>query len=148
MGSYNQAHFGVLFCWMNCLKIYTNMIIMAPISVGELIDKITILTIKLSRITDPLKVENITKELIQLRAIADELKAPLELNVYYKQLLMVNQDLWDIEDNKRKHEKEQIFDNEFIQLARQVYLKNDYRAELKKKINLLMGSIIVEEKSY
>ena len=121
---------------------------MAPISVGELIDKITILTIKLSRITDPLKVENITKELIQLRAIADELKAPLELNVYYKQLLMVNQDLWDIEDNKRKHEKEQIFDNEFIQLARQVYLKNDYRAELKKKINLLMGSIIVEEKSY
>ena len=124
------------------------MIIMAPISVGELIDKITILTIKIARMTDPIKVENVTKELVQLRAIADQLSAPLELNVYYKQLLMVNQDLWDIEDSKRKHEKEQRFDNEFIQLARQVYLKNDYRAELKKKINLLMGSTIVEEKSY
>jgi len=124
------------------------MIIMAPISVGELIDKITILTIKIARISDPLKLENITKELVQLRAIADELTVPLELSVYYKQLLMVNQDLWDIEDSKRKHEKEQRFDDEFIQLARQVYLKNDYRAELKKKINLLMGSIIIEEKSY
>ena len=124
------------------------MIIMAPISVGELIDKITILTIKIARMKDPIKVENVTKELVQLRAIADQLSAPLELNVYYKQLLMVNQDLWDIEDSKRKHEKEQRFDNEFIQLARQVYLKNDYRAELKKKINLLMGSIIIEEKSY
>ena len=124
------------------------MIIMAPISVGELLDKITILTIKIARITDPLKVENITKELVQLRAVADELTVPLELSVYYKQLLMVNQDLWDIEDSKRKHEKEQRFDDEFIQLARQVYLKNDYRAELKKKINLLMGSTIIEEKSY
>lgn len=121
---------------------------MAPISVGELLDKITILTIKIARITDPLKVENVTKELVQLRAIADELTVPLELNVYYKQLLMVNQDLWDIEDSKRKHEKEQRFDDEFIRLARQVYLKNDYRAELKKKINLLMGSTIIEEKSY
>ena len=124
------------------------MIIMAPISVGELIDKITILTIKIARITDPLKVENVTKELVQLRAVADELTVPLELSVYYKQLLMVNQDLWDIEDSKRKHEKEQRFDDEFVQLARQVYLKNDYRAELKKKINLLMGSTIIEEKSY
>ena len=121
---------------------------MAPISVGELIDKITILTIKIARMTDPIKIENVTKELIQLRAIADQLSAPVELHVYYKQLLMVNQDLWDIEDSKRKHEKEQQFDDEFIQLARQVYLKNDYRAELKKKINLLMGSTIVEEKSY
>ena len=124
------------------------MIIMAPISVGELLDKITILTIKIARITDPLKVENITKELVQLRAVADELTVPLELSVYYKQLLMVNQDLWDIEDSKRKHEKEQRFDDEFIQLARQVYLKNDYRAELKNKINLLMGSTMIEEKSY
>ena len=109
------------------------MIIMAPISVGELIDKITILTIKIARMKDPIKVENVTKELVQLRAIADQLSAPLELNVYYKQLLMVNQDLWDIEDSKRKHEKEQQFDDEFIQLARQVYLKNDYRAELDRK---------------
>jgi len=124
------------------------MIIMAPISIGELIDKITILTIKMSRITDLSKLENITKELVKLNEIANDLKAPGELSVYYKQLLVVNQELWDIEDKKRDHEKKQIFDNEFIQLSRQVYLKNDYRAELKKKINLLMGSTIIEEKSY
>ena len=121
---------------------------MAPISIGELIDKITILTIKMSRITDLSKLENITKELVKLNEIANDLKAPGELSVYYKQLLVVNQELWDIEDKKRDHEKKQIFDNEFIQLSRQVYLKNDYRAELKKKINLLMGSTIIEEKSY
>jgi hypothetical protein len=147
MGSYLKGS-SEPFLLSKFFKIYTTMIIMAPISIGELLDKITILTIKVARISDPLKIENIIKELVQLRAIADELKAPLELNVYYKQLLMVNQDLWDIEDNKRKHEQEQRFDDEFIKLARQVYLKNDYRAELKKKINLLMGSTIVEEKSY
>ena len=124
------------------------MIILAPISVGELIDKITILTIKISRISDPLKLENVTKELVKLRELADKLDNPLMLSVYYKQLLMVNQELWDIEDKKRKHEKEQKFDEEFVQLSRQVYLKNDYRAELKKKINLLMNSDIIEEKSY
>ena len=124
------------------------MIIMAPISVGELIDKITILTIKIARMTDPIKVENVTKELIQLRAIADDLHAPGELTVLYRQLLGVNQELWDIEDSKRKHEKEQRFDDKFVELARQVYIKNDYRANIKKKINLLMGSTIVEEKSY
>lgn len=121
---------------------------MAPISVGELIDKITILSIKISRVEDPIKLENVTKELIQLKAIADQLDAPVELTVLYKQLLMVNSELWDIEDKKRQHEKEQLFDDNFIQLARQVYIKNDYRALLKKKINLLVGSEIVEEKSY
>ena len=124
------------------------MIIMAPISVGELIDKITILTIKIARMTDPIKIENVTKELVQLRAIADDLHAPGELTVLYRQLLGVNQELWDIEDSKRKHEKEQRFDDKFVELARQVYIKNDYRANIKKKINLLMGSTIVEEKSY
>lgn len=124
------------------------MIIHAPISVGELIDKITILTIKISKIQDKNKLENITKELVQLRAIADTLEVPLELSVYYKQLLMINQDLWDIEESKRNHESLQRFDDEFIQLARQVYIKNDIRAELKKKINSLMGSAIIEEKSY
>lgn len=124
------------------------MIIHAPISVGELLDKITILTIKITQLNDPIKRENVTKELVKLSEIADKLDAPLMLSVYYKQLLMVNQELWDIEDKKRKHEQEQKFDDEFIQLSRQVYLKNDYRAELKKKINLLMNSDIIEEKSY
>jgi hypothetical protein len=121
---------------------------MAPISIGELIDKITILTIKVAKITDPLKIENVIKELIQLRAIADKLEAPLELNVYYTQLLMVNQDLWDIEDKKRDHEKRQLFNDEFIQLARNVYIKNDIRAKIKRDINVLLGSLIIEEKSY
>lgn len=121
---------------------------MAPISVGELIDKITILSIKASHLTDPEKLTNVTTELIQLRAVADQLDAPAELSVLYKQLLMVNLELWDIENKKRKHEKEQKFDDDFIQLSRKVYLKNDYRAEIKKKINLLVGSDIVEEKSY
>ena len=89
-----------------------------------------------------------TKELIQLRSIADSLDAPSELSVLYKQLLMVNSDLWEIEDKKRKHEKEQNFNDEFVQLARQVYIKNDLRASIKKKINVLVGSDIVEEKSY
>jgi hypothetical protein len=121
---------------------------MAPISVGELIYKITILTIKVAKINDPLKIENVIKELIQLRAIADKLEAPLELNVYYTQLLMVNQDLWDIEDKKRDHEKRQLFNDEFIQLARNVYIKNDIRAKIKRDINVLLGSSIIEEKSY
>jgi len=121
---------------------------MAPISVGELIDKITILTIKIARMTDPIKVENVTKELIQLRAIADDLHAPGELTVLYRQLLGVNQELWDIEDSKRKHEKEQRFDDKFVELARQVYIKNDLRAVVKRQINDLMNSDITEEKSY
>jgi hypothetical protein len=121
---------------------------MAPISIGELIDKITILTIKVAKINDPLKIENVIKELIQLRAIADKLEAPIELNVYYTQLLMVNQDLWDIEDKKRDHEKRQLFNDEFIQLARNVYIKNDIRAKIKRDINVLLGSSIIEEKSY
>lgn len=124
------------------------MIIMAPISVGELIDKITILTIKASRIEDPAKLENVTKELIQLRTIADELHAPGELAILHKQLLMVNIELWDIENYKRTMEKDQNFGDGFINAARQVYLKNDIRADIKKKINLLVGSTIIEEKSY
>lgn len=124
------------------------MIVNAPISIGELIDKITILTIKIARISDIDKRENISKELIQLENIANEINAPGELHILYTKLLAINSDLWDIEERKRQHEKEQRFDNEFIQLARQVYIKNDERANIKKKINLLVGSEIIEEKSY
>ena len=124
------------------------MIIMAPISVGELIDKITILTIKMARITDSAKLENISKELSQLKAICNDIKCPSEICIHHTQLLKVNDELWDIEDKKRQHEREQRFDEQFIQLARQVYIKNDQRAVLKRKINELVGSDIVEEKSY
>jgi hypothetical protein len=124
------------------------MIIHAPISVGELLDKLTILNIKMQRIKDVDKLNNIFNEQKELKAIADKLSSPIGLSLLYEQLLSVNDELWDIEDSKRRHEKEQRFDEEFIQLARQVYLKNDIRATIKKEINLLMGSTIVEEKSY
>ena len=124
------------------------MIIQAPISVGELLDKLTILNIKMERIKDIDKLNNVMLEQKELKAIVDKLPAPVGLDVLYKQLFQVNNELWDIEDAKRKHEKEQRFDDEFIWLARQVYLRNDYRAKLKKEINMLLGSTIVEEKSY
>jgi hypothetical protein len=124
------------------------MQIMAPISIGELLDKITILSIKVERIVDESKRENAFKELIQLKAIADEINPVIGLPVLYDQLLQVNSELWDIENKKRNHEKLQLFNDEFIQLARNVYIKNDIRAKIKRDINVLLGSSIIEEKSY
>ena len=124
------------------------MIILAPISVGELLDKLTILNIKMQRIVDKEKLSNVINEHKELKILADKLDTPIGLNVLYDQLFQVNNELWDIEDSKRRHEREQRFDEQFIQLARQVYLKNDLRAKIKKEINLLMGSSIIEVKSY
>ena len=124
------------------------MIIQAPISVGELLDKLTILTIKLEKIVEPEKLKNVLHEHKVLKEISDNLEPTLGLSVLYNSLLQVNNQLWDIEDSKRRHEKEQLFNEEFIKLARQVYIKNDLRAKIKKEINILMGSDIVEEKSY
>ena len=127
------------------------MIINAPISLGELIDKITILQIKQERIQDTSKLKNITNELVHLVEIHSKLLTDKQLAdtaPLFHQLYHVNNQLWDIEDSKRKHEKDQNFDEEFVQLARQVYLKNDFRASIKKQINELVGSTIVEEKSY
>lgn len=124
------------------------MIVLAPISVGELIDKITILTIKASRISDPIKLKNITTELAMLQNICNSINAPGELHILYTKLLLVNSELWDIENYKRAMEKDQNFDDGFINAARQVYIKNDIRASIKKQINELVGSTIIEEKSY
>jgi len=124
------------------------MIIHAPISVGELIDKITILQIKQERIQDPIKLKNVLKELDQLIDIHSRILTLNQLadtGPLFQQLYHVNNQLWDIEDSKRKHESEQKFNEEFVQLARQVYLKNDLRAKI---INLIVGSDIIEEKSY
>jgi hypothetical protein len=122
------------------------MIILAPISVGELLDKISILTIKYQRI-DISKKENVLKELSELESIKDSLNLP-DVQQLYLQLYAVNSELWFIEDYKRNCEKEQTFDDGFINAARQVYLKNDLRARIKRDINLIVGSSIVEEKSY
>ena len=122
------------------------MIVNAPISVGELIDKITILKIKSILIKDITKLKNIEQEL----QLLEELKDSLNINVDSLQsnLYGVNLELWHIENFKRECEKNQRFDDKFIESARQVYLKNDLRASLKKQINELVGSTIIEEKSY
>jgi hypothetical protein len=123
------------------------MIIHAPISVGELIDKITILELKLEFLTDSKKLENVNIELSQLNKILNELIIP-DIVAERETLKLVNRRLWHIENFKRECEKNQTFGEEFVETARQVYLKNDLRAELKRRINQITGSTIIEEKSY
>jgi len=123
---------------------------MAPISVGELVDKITILLIKQERIFSEDKLKNINKELAQLTELLDTLTADHFENIadLFLQLKDINNQLWDIENYKRACESTDNFDLIFIEAARNVYLKNDERARIKREINTLCGSDIVEEKSY
>ena len=120
---------------------------MAPISVGELIDKITILKIKSTLIKDIDKLRNVEKELQALEELKDELNLD-NIDSLQSELYKINLELWHIENYKRAMEEEKSFGDGFINAARQVYLKNDVRAKLKREINLLVGSTIVEEKSY
>ena len=123
------------------------MEIQIPISVGELIDKITILEIKIEKVNNQIKKINIKKELTELTKIFNDLKNT-ELDPMYRQLKIINKKLWDIEDEIRVHEKNKNFNDEFIELARSVYVTNDERFEIKSKINNLYDSDIVEEKLY
>ena len=117
------------------------------VSIGELVDKITILHIKSERISDPEKLANIRKELQRLRRAMDA--AGLDVNSpEYRQLYEINGRLWDIEDAIREKEAAQCFDDAFVELARSVYFTNDKRAAVKREINLNYGSDLVEEKSY
>jgi len=123
--------------------------IKVPISPGELLDKITILRIKSARMSDPKKVANVRMELQALEETwrgSAFAKAGIEADV--NALLEVNERLWVIEDDIRDKERAQAFDAEFIRLARAVYFENDERAAIKRRINLKLGSSIVEEKSY
>ena len=123
--------------------------ILAPISVGELLDKITILEIKAERITDPARHANVMRELDWLNAARTRDVAPMpELELLSQELGAVNRHLWDIEDRLRQSERDERFDPVFIELARSVYRYNDRRAALKRQINQLTGSEIIEEKSY
>jgi len=125
------------------------MPILAPISAGELIDKITILRVKAERIGDPAKEANVRKELALLEATAAEhLLASDEVDRLTAALTAVNAALWDVEDGKRDCERRQDFGPDFVALARRVYIENDQRAALKRSINAAAGSEIVEEKSY
>ena len=120
--------------------------ILAPISIGELIDKITILEIKQIYMTGT-KLKNINKEMKLLKNILQDKN--LEINIdLIKNLKKVNKKLWEIEDNIRIKERNQEFDEEFIKLARSVYIENDKRASIKKEINQKYNSDLVEEKSY
>ena len=117
------------------------------ISIGELVDKITILSIKLERVKDEVKLKNIKTE---YNTLNNYLNATIisKDSKEYKDLKYVNEKLWEIEDKIRIKEREGEFDDEFIQLARSVYFENDVRAEIKRKINLLTGSELIEEKEY
>jgi hypothetical protein len=123
--------------------------ILAPVSFGELLDKVCILQIKSERMTDPVKVANVRKELVALERTWNEHPASnVDVSALMKRLKAVNERLWVIEDDIRILEKAQRFDNEFVELARSVYFENDERANIKKEINLALGSAYVEEKSY
>ena len=117
------------------------------VSNGEVIDKITILEIKLEKITAHEKLQNIRKEYNMLTFLLPELGIE-KSHPLYKDLKNINLELWDIEDRLRIKEKRQEFDDEFIKLARSVYFKNDRRAEIKKEINRLSNSLLTEEKEY
>ncbi len=123
--------------------------ILTEISAGELIDKITILEIKNEKISNTDKLIDIKKELTSLKK-SYEKNIPLnrELNALTKELKKINLKLWDIEEKKRLAEKNNKFDNQFIQLARDVYKFNDRRAKIKLQINVILGSNIREVKSY
>jgi hypothetical protein len=120
------------------------------ISNGELLDKISILEIKLDKIKDKDKLVNIQKEFNELNPLCNELFKIYggELQVYYLALAKINGQLWDIEDWVRDCEHEKRFDKEFVELARSVYITNDKRSEVKKIINIVTNSGLIEEKSY
>jgi arginine deiminase len=125
------------------------MSIAVEISPGELIDKLTILEIKLEKISDPDKLKNIRREHDSLtRTFRQHVHATPELTDLMAQLKTANSSLWRIEDDIRDHERTANFGESFVKLARSVYRMNDQRSAIKRRINELLGSDLVEEKSY
>jgi hypothetical protein len=120
------------------------------VSIGEFLDKISILELKLLNIKDESKLVNVKREFYYLNPFCTELLETHgdELKSLYLKLSRINGDLWVIEDKLRELEADKRFDDEFIELARSVYFTNDKRAEVKKDINLMTGSDLIEEKSY
>jgi len=116
------------------------------VSIGEIVDKLSILNIKKNNITEESKLFNVITEYDYLYDVVfNQLKIESD---DFNNLLLVNESLWKIEDDIRDKERDKVFDIEFIELARSVYTTNDKRAEIKKEINLKYGSLFVEEKSY
>jgi hypothetical protein len=119
-----------------------------PVSVGEIIDKLSILQVKKNKISDETKLEFVNKEFKILHDLSSVYLNNIEIESLYYQLVEINSSLWDIEDNLRVIEKEKRFEGEFISLARKVYFTNDERFRLKNEINLLTFSEIREVKDY
>jgi hypothetical protein len=125
------------------------MKLFAEISAGELVDKITILEIKLDRIGDEAKRANLARELAGLiQALEQSIGGDEAVAELRRELKMVNAELWRIEDDIRAQERAQDFGAVFVSLARSVYRENDRRADLKRQVNVVTGSALVEEKSY
>jgi cob(I)alamin adenosyltransferase len=125
------------------------MLVYTPVSWGELLDKITILQIKSERMSDPQKLVNVRKELDELNTTVGKTAQLTPVTVsLMKDLKVINEKLWVIEDDIRECERQKDFGAKFIELARGVYFTNDERARLKREINADMGSTLVEEKSY
>ena len=125
------------------------MLLNVQTSPGEFLDKVTILEIKSERMTDPAKLANVNHELALLRATWNA--SPLagrDVSALVAQLKQVNEALWEIEDGIRDKEAAKAFDAGFIELARSVYVTNDRRAAIKRELNVILGSEILEEKSY
>ena len=123
--------------------------ILVPISPGELLDKITILRIKSERMSDAMKLANVRHELKLLEQTWSAAVPPTaNVRADEQALAAVNTRLWDIEDEIRVLERKQQFDAAFIALARSVYIENDERAAIKKRVNVALGSALIEEKSY
>lgn len=118
------------------------------ISNGELLDKFSILEIKMGNISDPSKLTNIENEYRELTSDCTDLLRNSTISSLYAELKSINQKLWIVEDDIRECERRKDFGQEFISLAREVYFTNDERARVKKEINLASGSSLVEEKSY
>jgi hypothetical protein len=119
-----------------------------PVSVGELIDKLSILHVKKNKVLNEQKLKEIQKEFFVLKKISDDLLGDKDLFNLYDDLIQVNNQLWDIEDKIRIYERNENFGSEFIELARSVYYTNDKRFELKNRINQMTNSEIKEQKSY
>ena len=124
------------------------MLINTPISLGELVDKISILMIKKKNISDSIKLQHVNKELEFLQKTLKKYISEDEINDFLLKLVNINSKLWDIEDDIRECERKKSFDQTFIDLARSVYFTNDERAKVKNNINKAFGSELVEVKSY
>jgi hypothetical protein len=140
---------GVVTLRIIFMSAHEMSLISAPVSYGELIDKITILEIKSERMTDAAKLANVRDELQLLNRLwGMDAHSRIDVSTERAELKRINEALWEIEDEIRVKERDQAFDARFVELARAVYHTNDKRAAVKRAINLKLGSRLIEEKSY